>query len=66
MKNPHASALGRLGAAKSPRSDAWREMDQAELAEIGRKGAAARWAKLSADERKQQMDKVRAGRKPKP
>lgn len=65
MKNKNAVNLGRLGAAKSPRADAWREMDTDKLAEIGRKGATARWSKLSADERKAQMDKVRAGRKPK-
>jgi hypothetical protein len=62
MKNKNAQALGRLGAAKSPRSDAWREMAPDELAEIGRKGATARWAKLTEAERKKQMDKVRAGR----
>ncbi len=63
MKNKHASALGKLGAAKSPRSDAWREMDQEELSAIGRKGAYARWAKLSEAERKAQMERVRAKRK---
>lgn len=65
MKNPAAVALGKLGAKASPRSDAWREMPEEELSAIGRKGAYARWAKLSEAERKAQMERVRAKRKPK-
>lgn len=48
-KNPHAVALGRKGGQKGGKARA-RNLSKEELAEIGRKGAAARWAKKEQDE----------------
>ena len=41
-KNPAAAALGRLGGLKGGKARA-RNLTPEQLAEIGRKGAAARW-----------------------
>lgn len=65
MKNKAAVALGKLGAAKSPRSDAWRNMTPEERAEHARNGARARWDRLTEDQRKAHMALVRANRNPK-
>ena len=64
-KNAAAVALGKLGAAKSPRRDAWRNMTAEERTANGQAAAAARWGAMSEEERKEQMAIVRAGRKPK-
>jgi len=64
-KNPAAVAMGKLGAAKSPRRHAWRDMTDEERTANAKAAASARWGATSKDERKAQLAKVRAGIKPK-
>jgi hypothetical protein len=65
MKNKNAQALGRLGGKASPRKDAWRNMTEEERTANGKAAASARWGATTEDQRKAQMELVRAGRKPK-
>jgi hypothetical protein len=62
-KNVHAAALGRLGGKASPRKDAWRAMTDEERTANGKAAASARWGAMTEDQRKEQMERVRAGRK---
>lgn len=48
-KNPHAVALGRKGGQKGGKARA-RNLSKEELAEIGRKGAQARWGRKDKGE----------------
>lgn len=48
-KNPYAVALGRLGGKKGGAARA-KNLTPEQLAEIGRKGAAARWNKRKSDD----------------
>ena len=60
-KNKAAQELGKLGAAKSPRRHAWRDMSADERTANAKAAAAARWGATSEDQRKAQLAKVREG-----